>query len=62
MVNLILRAGFLPAGLLRSAAGKDADDARAPVGEDDLDGAAEACAVGEQEDNRGDAPRHAEHG
>ncbi len=60
--ELDLRAGFLSAGLLRGAAGKDADDARAPVGEDDFDGAAKSGAVGQQEDHGGDAPGHAQHG
>ena len=57
-----LGAGLLPAGLLRSAPGKDADDARAPVGEDGLDGAAESCTVGQQQNHRRNAPSHSQHG
>ena len=34
----------------------------APLGKDGLDGAGETGAVGEQEDNGGDAPGHADHG
>src|SRR5208282_148682 len=56
-----LGAGLLPAGLLRGSARKDADNARAPVGKDGLDGPAESCAVGQQENDRGDTPRHTEH-
>src|ERR1039458_1475651 len=57
-----LGAGFLPAGLLRSAPGKDTDNARAPVGENGFDGAAESCAVGQQQNHRRNAPCHSKHG
>ncbi len=60
--ELDLRAGLLATGLLRGASGKDTDDARAPVGEDDFDGAAEAGAIGQQENHGRNAPRHAQHG
>src|SRR5664279_4643241 len=60
--ELDLSAGFLPTGLLRSAPGKDADNASAPIGEDDLDGAAEACSVGQQQNDRCNAPSHSQHG
>ena len=57
-----LDAGFVAAGLLAGAAGKDADGVGAPLGKDRLDGVAEAVAVGEQQHDRGDAPGHADHG
>ena len=57
-----LHAGFVAAGLLAGAAGKEADDVGAPLGEDGLDGVAEAGAVGQQQHHRGNAPRHADHG
>ena len=57
-----LDAGFLAACLLAGAAREDADDVRAPLGEDGLDGAREAGAVGQQKHHRGDAPGHADHG
>jgi hypothetical protein len=60
--ELDLGAGLLPSSLLRGAAGKDADDARPPVGEDGLNSTAESCAVGKQENDGRDAPRHSEHG
>ena len=57
-----LDAGFGSANLLRSAAGKDADEVGAPLGKDVLDGLTEAGAVGEQEHDGGDAPGHAADG
>ena len=55
-------AGFVRAGLLGGSAAIDLDVVDAPLGEDVDDGAGEACAVGEQEHDGGDAPGHADHG
>src|ERR1019366_1456593 len=57
-----LGAGLLPAGLLGSAPRKDADNAGSPVGEYGLDGAAESCAVGQQQNHRRNAQSHSQHG
>ncbi len=57
-----LDAGFVAAGLLRGLAGEEADGVGAPLGEDGLEGVGEASAVGEQKDDGGDAPGHADHG
>ena len=55
-------AGFRAADLLAGGAGEDADLVGAELGEDSLEGAAEAGSVGEQKDDGGDAPGHAEDG
>ena len=57
-----LGARLLSARLLRGASGKDAYNARAPVGKDNFDGAAESGSIGQQKDHGGDAPSHAQHG
>ncbi len=61
-VEADFNAGPGTAGLLGGSAGKDADHVRPELGKDGLKGATEACTVGEQKDDGGDAPGHAEHG
>ena len=50
------------ARLERGAPGKGADHVDAPGTEDQADGALEAGAEGQQDDDRGNSPRHPEHG
>src|SRR5262245_9347672 len=57
-----LRAGFGAASLERRASRKDAHHLHAKVREDSGNGTTEAGAVGEEDDDCRDAPRHAEHG
>ncbi len=57
-----LDAGLAASGLLRSASGEDADRGGAEALKDDLDGMAEAVAVGEKQNDGGNAPSHSCHG
>jgi hypothetical protein len=57
-----LHASLVTARLFARAARKDADGVGAPLGKNGLEGAAHACAVGQQQHHRGDAPGHADHG
>src|SRR5580700_7447210 len=55
-------AGLGSADLLRSLAGKDTDEVRAPLLKNALNGAAETGAVGQQQDDGRDSPGHADDG
>src|SRR5271169_2821651 len=55
-------AGLVAASLLRGAAGEDAHGGGAEAFENILDGAPEAVAIGEQQNDSGNAPGHARHG
>ncbi len=57
-----LDTGFVAAGLLRGAAGKEADGIGAPLGKDGLKGVGEAVSVSKKKDDGGNAPGHADHG
>ena len=57
-----LDAGLVASRLLRSASGKHSHGSRAETLKDGLDGLAEAVAVGEKQDDGGDAPGHSRHG
>jgi len=52
---------FVAASLFARAPGKNADQVRAPLREDVLDGAAEPRPVGQQQHHRGNTPRHSDH-
>ena len=54
--------GFLPARLHGSAARNHDHQLGAEIGEDIGAGLAKAIAISQQHDDRGDAPRHAQHG
>src|SRR5260221_11214421 len=56
-----LRARFGAASLQGSASRKNSHHLHAEVGEDSCDGAAETCAVRQQNYHRSDAPGHAQH-
>src|SRR5580693_8021188 len=55
-------AGLGASGLQGGAAGEGADDVGAPGAEDGSDGVLEAGAEGQQDNDGGDPPGHAEHG
>src|ERR1700682_751756 len=57
-----LDPGLVAASLLRGASGKDADGSGAETFEDVLNGAAEAVAVGQKQNDGRNAPCHSRHG
>ena len=57
-----LHASLLAAGLLAGGARKDAHQVGAKLGKDCFDGPAEAGSIRHQQDHRGNAPGHTDHG
>ena len=60
--ELDLSAGFGASGLERGATGENKDEVCAPRAEGNPESVFESVAVGEEQHDRRDAPRHAEHG
>src|ERR1035438_8773431 len=57
-----LAAGLSAARLQRSTSGENENEICAPGAKGDPESALEARTIGEQQHDRGDAPRHAQHG